>query len=246
MPEVSSRNALVTGGSRGVGLETTKALLEEGYTVIALARNQTDELAVLQERYKERLSLLLADLKESPRLEALLADLCVQLGGIHVVVHAASPVPVKKSFHKDIYQDISEFMDVYLKSLITVAAITIPYMKTADYGRIVTLGTSFILGTPPQSMYPYIAAKEALWGLTKSFSVDYGRYGITANMVSPSMMITSLTQDIPPTVKHLEADANPLKRLVEPEEVAKTILFLCGEGATFINGTNIPITGGKQ
>lgn len=246
MPDISSRVVLVSGGSRGVGLEVVRVLMEEGYKTISLSRNQTDELAELKKGYGDQLSLLFVDLKEPELLEERVGELCGRVGGIHAIIHAASPVPVKRNFHGDIYKEIGEFMEVYVKSLIKIAAIAIPYMKKANYGRIVTLGTSFILGTPPQAMYPYIVAKEALWGLTKSFSVDYGRYGITANMVSPSMMATSLTSDIPNAVKQLEAETNPLKRLAEPFEVAKTVSFLCGEGATFINGTNIPVTGGKQ
>jgi 3-oxoacyl-[acyl-carrier protein] reductase len=101
------------------------------------------------------------------------------------------------------------------------------------------------LGTPPPSMYAYVTAKEALWGLTKSLSVEYGKYGVTANMVSPSMMLTDMTSEIPNALKKAEAESNPIKRLVEPDEVAKTVAFLCSENASFINGTNIPLTGGK-
>lgn len=245
MPEAEKRTALVTGASRGLGLEILKNLLAEGYNLISISRTESEELKLLTEQYKDLFTPLYFDLKNTEQLITEIENYRSKQGRINVIVHAAGPVPVKKSLNTNTYNEIEEFMELYIKCLLELVRLTVPDMKVDNYGRIITIGTSYILGTPPSSMFPYIVGKEALWGLTKSLSVEYAKYGVTANMVSPSMMITSMTSDISNMTKYAESELNPLKRLVEPEEVAKTVTFLCGDGGTFINGTNIPVTGGK-
>ncbi len=244
MLEISKRCALVTGGSGGVGLEVTKELLKEGYNVAVLSRKESVEINNLQKDYPGKIRNVLCDLNNLSQLRELIINVNKEFMPINIVIHAASPVPNKISLGSSINGVLDEYFNVYIKSLIEILDVCAAGMKTSKYGRIINIGTSYILGTPPLSMYPYIVGKEALWGLTKSLAADMGRYGITANMVSPSMMITDMTTEISNSVKYAELQKNPMNRLAEVSEVAKTILFLSGEGGSFINGTNIPITGG--
>lgn len=241
MPEIHKRTALVTGGTGGLGLAVVKELLHEGYRVISLSRKENQHLIDLRKQYP-RLETVYSDIQQSENVNQQIAQL--DINGIHAIIHTASPAPENEKLDHHLFVNMQLFLDIYVKSLIHLVSYTLPYMKKQNYGRIITIGTSFILGTPPPGLFSYVAAKEALWGFTKSLAVQLGRFGITSNMVSPSMMVTAMTSNIPNSVKHSVAQGNPLKRLVEPEEVAKTISFLCGEAATFINGTNIPVTGG--
>ncbi len=241
MPQLKDRIALVTGGSRGLGLAIVKELLTEGYKVISISKKESQDLADLTNQYSQ-LYTIYSDLQQPSDLEHQLSNLDIE--GTNVIIHAASPYPEEEKFHKDLYNQMRAFLDVYINSLIQLVSYALPFMKKKNYGRIITVGSSFLIGKPPIGMYSYVTAKAALWGLTRSLSVEFGKYGITANMVSPSMMVTDMTSDISNPVKYDTAEVNPLKRLVEPEEVAKTITFLCGEASTFINGTNIPVTGG--
>lgn len=243
VPEVEKRTALITGGSRGLGLAITRELLECGYTVITISRKESPELVELKERYKEKIKSLFVDLNNQEELKKELTTL--ENDDVNIVIHAASPVPHKKTLNSELYSDVLDFCNVNLQGLITIASTLLPKMKKKKYGRIITVGTSFIIGTPPPGMYTYVITKEALWGFTKSLAVEFGRYGITANMVSPGMMVTDMTSEIPNALKVKEANSNAIKRLVEPDEVAKTIEFICSEKASFINCTNIPINGGK-
>jgi 3-oxoacyl-[acyl-carrier protein] reductase len=243
MPELKDRIALVTGGSRGLGLAVVRELLSAGYGVISLSRKKSQALTELKTQ-NSRLHTVYADLQQPVDLERQL--LKPDIEGINVIVHAASPSPQNEKFQQDLYLQMQPFLAVYIDSLIRLVALALPYMKEKQYGRIITVGSSFTAGPPPPGMYSYVTAKEALWGVTKSLSVELGKFGITANMVSPSMMVTDMTSDISNMVKYTTAEGNPLKRLVEPGEVARTVAFLCGEASTFINGANIPITGGGR
>ncbi|MGZ7443449.1 SDR family oxidoreductase [Paenibacillus sp. TH7-28] len=244
MPQKSERIVLVTGGSRGAGLACVTEFLKEGYTTLSLSRRNSEGLELLQQQYEGQLHVLCADVSDKSAVSLALKQARDVCGPVNMIVHGASPVPVKASLQEDTYEAVQKFMDVYVGGLTAILNECLPSMTRNRFGRIVTLGTSYILGPPPRSMYPYVIAKEALWGMTKSLAADYGGFGITCNMVSPSMMLTDLTAGISNPFKMAEAEKNPMKRLAEPEEVAKTVMFLCEEGASFINGTNTPITGG--
>lgn len=245
MPQKESRNALITGGTRGLGLAVAHELLMEGYNVLTVSRKESSELEALKAEFPQKLKSIFCDLSNLPSVKSMMETVRESFGEVNVVVHAAGPAPDKNMFGRALNEKLDNYTDIYIKSLIEILDTCIPWMKAANYGRIVTIGTSYMFGTPPKSMLPYVIGKEALWGLTKCIAADFGKFGITANMVSPSMMLTDMTSDIPNSVKVAQAALNPINRLAEPEEAAKMIAFICGDGGTFMNGSNIPITGGS-
>ena len=94
-------------------------------------------------------------------------------------------------------------------------------------------------------MASYVTAKEkSLWGYTKSLAVEMAPFGITANMVSPSITVTNLTSGISARVKEVEAMKSPVRRLATIEDTACQITHLCSREASYINGINLPVTGG--
>jgi NAD(P)-dependent dehydrogenase (short-subunit alcohol dehydrogenase family) len=117
-------------------------------------------------------------------------------------------------------------------------------MKETGFGRFVFFGSSGITGEPPKGMASYLVAKEALWGYTKAISMEIAQFGITTNLVSPSLTITDLTRDVPLRIKELEALRSPTRRLAKVEDSAELVSFLCSTEAGFINGLNIPVAGG--
>ena len=86
--------------------------------------------------------------------------------------------------------------------------------------------------------------KHALLGATKAWAAEFPRYGIRVNPVSPSMTRTNYLSDLPERLLQMLEEDLPLKRLAQPEEVARTIAFLLSPDASYIHGTNLPITGG--
>ena len=118
-------------------------------------------------------------------------------------------------------------------------------MKSQKFGKIISILTSYVVGKPPNGIADYVVGKYSLLGLTKCMAGELGSFGIRANSVSPSMVNTPLTDPLPSKLKEITKSQIPLEnRLAEPTEVAGVVLFLCGDGANYITGENILVTGG--
>ncbi|MGD0947519.1 MAG: SDR family oxidoreductase [Candidatus Binatia bacterium] len=114
-------------------------------------------------------------------------------------------------------------------------------MKTLVTGVL----TSYTLGMPPAKLATYVTSKHASLGLTRSMAVEFIRYGIGVNAVSPGMTRTGFLADLPQQfIEQVEA-ALPMERLATAAEVAAVIRFLLSPEASYINGANIPVCGGQ-
>ena len=119
-------------------------------------------------------------------------------------------------------------------------------MKSKKSGKIISILSSYVVGKPPNGVVDYVVGKYSLLGLTKCMAVELGSFGIRVNSVSPSMVNTPLTEPLPRMLKETIKSQIPIEnRLAEPSEVAEVVLFLCTEGANYITGENILVTGGQ-
>ena len=117
-------------------------------------------------------------------------------------------------------------------------------MKSKKVGKIISILTTYVVGSPPSKISDYIVGKYSLLGLTKCFAVELAPFGITVNSISPSMTDTPLIEDLPLKLKQITANQNPMKRLCEPHDVASAVLFFCSKHSNFITGENLIVSGG--
>jgi len=239
--------ALVTGASRGLGADIAKQLANAGYKVVInyiyddhSARELLDEVNQLGQNGK----IVKADVSSSKQTSKMFSEIFSEWGRCDIVIHGATPSLQYKNVADVLGGDIERYMSVYLGGGINVVKESLPLMKQNKFGRFIFIGSSAMFGMPPKGLAGYVVAKQALWGYTKSLSSEVGALGITANMVSPSMMVTDLTADLSPRIKELEAVKSPIRRLISTDEVAYQILHLCRDESSGINGVNFPITGG--
>lgn len=237
--------ALVTGSSRGIGKEVAKKLAQKNYLVVV---NYKNNKSMADEVVDSIISLggeaisIYANMSNEREVDSMAQAILKKWGRCDVVIHGASPALILMKAEKLTYSDVTNYLDVYLKGAISLVNLLSPNMKKNQFGRFVFLGTSALYATPPAGMAAYVSAKEALWGYTKALSSEIARNGITVNMVSPSLTITDLTNDIPARVKEVEAFKNPVRRLVTTSDIASQIVHLCSENSGYINGVNLPIT----
>jgi 3-oxoacyl-[acyl-carrier protein] reductase len=241
------RVALITGASRGIGAEISKKLAYDGYSVVVNYKNDRDSANAVVENICNsggNAISLNADITKSDQISNMLKIIFEKWGRCDIVVHGATP-PLKIIKTEDTtYKDVSAYLDVYLGGAISLVENTCLLMKSNKFGRYVFLGTSYLFGIPPHGMSSYVVAKEALWGYTKSLASDFGRFGITANMVSPSLTITDLTSDVPARVKEVESMKSPMRRLVNTKDIAHQVAYLCSDNSGYVNGVNVSVTGG--
>lgn len=120
----------------------------------------------------------------------------------------------------------------------------LPAMAKNGYGRVCVMLSSYVLGTPPKYMSDYVAAKSALYGYVKAAAAEYGEKGVCVNGISPNMMETKFLQNIDEKIIEMTAAGSSMKRNISVEETVNGILYLLSDEASYINGTNLNLSGG--
>ena len=241
----NNRVALVTGSSRGIGEAIARKLSRDGYNVAINCRHNLKAANKIVDSIKSSGAdaiLVQGDITNPDDIARIKKDIFNKWGRCDIVVHSASPPinPIKTEELK--YENFDLYLNTYLKAAVLIVEAFSKSMIQNKFGRFVFLGSSFLFGPPPKGMGAYVSAKEALWGYTKSIATDMAHYGITANMVSPSLTITDLTSEIPSRVKEVEAIKSPTRRLVTVEDTAYHVAHICADYSSYLNGINLPIT----
>ncbi len=236
-----SRVALVTGGSRGIGAAISTALKEAGYTVAATyagndeaAKSFTDSTGIKTYKWN------VGSYEESKAgIEKVESD----LGPIEVVV-ANAGITRDAPFHKMTPEQWHEVIDTNLTGVFNTVHPIWPGMRERKFGRIVVI--SSINGQKGQfAQVNYAATKAGDIGIIKSLAQEGARAGITANAICPGYIGTDMVMAVPEKVRESIIAQIPAGRLGEPEEIARAVVFLVADDASFINGSTITANGGQ-
>ncbi|HEY5337651.1 MAG TPA: SDR family NAD(P)-dependent oxidoreductase [Rhizomicrobium sp.] len=238
-----TRNILVTGGSRGVGLGIAKKLVADGYRVIALARKPSDALEAAIKNASGGLHFKAFDLSELDAIAAMVRDLKKEFGPLYGLVNNAAlgTEGLLSNMHNS---QIAELVNVNTISPIVLSKYAVRAMMTAGTGRIVNI-TSIIGSTGYSGLSVYGATKASMIGFTKSLAREVGRLGVTVNAVAPGFMDTEMTQSLGDEHRAQIARRSALQRLVDVEDVANAVAFLMGDGARNITGTVVTVDAGN-
>ena len=236
------RVALVTGGSRGIGASISKALKEAGFTVAAnyagndeAAKAFTDETGI--KTYKWSVADYDACAEGIKRIED-------EVGPIAVLVNNAG-ITRDAMFHKMTPQQWKEVVDTNLTGLFNMTHPVWSGMRDRKFGRIINI--SSINGQKGQAgQANYSAAKAGDLGFTKALAQEGARAGITVNAICPGYIATEMVKAIDEKVLNERIIPQiPVGRLGEPEEIARTVVFLASDDAGFITGSTISANGGQ-
>ncbi len=239
---------LVTGGSRGIGAATALALAADGHAVaVNFLRDaqSADDVANQIMAAGGRAVAIGADVSNRTAVDALFAEIEATLGAVTGIVHCAAPEPVPQPFGDAGWDDFEEQFRVQVGGAHHCAKRAIPGMAASGQGgSLVFLGSIYGDSAPPPQQSAYVAAKAGLAGLTRSLASEFGPKGVRVNMVAPGMTNTQMIASLPDKAKMLAKMNTPLRRLAEPEDIARVIAFLIGDGGRHITGETIHVSGG--
>ena len=245
--EENPRVALVIGATGGIGNATCLQLAKDGFNLILHYNKNKDKARKLQEEIKalgREVYICQGDVNQLADIDALIDFSIRKFSGIDVLVNcAAFPIPTIKATDL-LWTDFLTQFEINIKVNLLLIQKVLPVMGGNGYGKIITL-SSEATDKPNANWAHYITAKSALEGLTKSLAYELAPKGIRINMVSPSMVSTELTADIPEKMKLMTAAQTPLRRLARPEDVAGVISFLASSKSDFLVGENIRLNGGQ-
>jgi 3-oxoacyl-[acyl-carrier protein] reductase len=247
-PELQGKVAVVTGGSRGIGLETATRLAASGASVGIAARGQdaVDDAVAAIRAAGGRAVGVAADATSLEATERLRDRIESELGVAEFVAAFAGsgrarPGPVYELSEEDWHSTV----DGHLTATFLTLKVFLPKMVERRAGSIVTMASSAGRTPTPAAPAPYAAAKAGIVMLTRHVASQVGQYGVRVNCVAPSTVLTERTsQQISDEIKQRLTALHPLGRLGEPTDVAEAACFLASDRASWITGVVLDVAGG--
>ena len=243
---MSTRVALVTGGTGGIGTAICKKLADMGHKVATNYRNEEKTQAWLQQMREQgyEITAVKGDVSSPEEAEALVREVEAKLGPVDILINNAG-ITRDGTFHKMSVPQWGDVINTNLNSVYNMTRPVIEGMRERKWGRIIQI--SSINGLKGQyGQANYAAAKAGMHGFTISLARENAKLGITVNTVSPGYVATDMVMAVPEEVRAKIAADIPTGRLGKPEEIAYAVGFLVDEQAAWITGSNLDINGGHH
>ena len=269
---LSGRTALVTGASRGLGRAIALALGAAGANVAVTDllveserpdKEQLGRYSILAAHFaggenvrtlstageirqmgSQSLALKM-DVTDPDQIQKAVTRVSEQLGGVDILINNAGVMDNMAALEHQKLNMFERDLKVNLAGAFNCIQAVWPFMKKSGWGRIINI-SSFVAESGAFAQPGYGASKAGLIGLTRSLALEGARHGITVNAVLPGFIETEAVQLHDPKMLDRIRARTPMKRLGKPEEISPLVVFLAGEGAAFITGAAIPVTGGAD
>jgi acetoacetyl-CoA reductase len=243
MAKLAGKIAVVTGGSRGIGAAIAKGLGSAGATVVINYNHSCDQAETVVEEIKAMGSdaiALQADISEAEETKVFIEKVLADFGRIDILVNNAG-ITRDKTFKKMAFEEWHKVIDTNLSSAFNTCKIALPAMLEQKYGRIINI-SSVIGQSGGFGQTNYAAAKAGLIGFTKSLALETAKAGITVNCICPGYIATEMVAAMPENILEAITALVPMKKLGEPDEIAKGVLFICD--SEYMTGQCLNLNGG--
>lgn len=242
---MTQKIALVTGATRGIGLETVRQLAQQGVHVILTARDRAKGVEAALKLQAEGLSVeaLQLEVTDSASIAAAVKEVERKHGHLDILINNAGIIA--RGTILDLTQETwKRVLDVNVNGTFNCCKAVIPHMVRNRFGRIVNITSVAGKAGDIAAAPVYGTSKGAINAFTKSLARQLAEFGITANAIAPHAIQTDMTAEWTEEKRAEIIRAIPLKRLGRPEEVAEAALFLVSDAASFITGEIMDLNGG--
>jgi NAD(P)-dependent dehydrogenase (short-subunit alcohol dehydrogenase family) len=248
MPEkkLEGRTALVTGASKGLGKAMSIALSEAGAKLALVSRDvaKLEETAAEIRQRGGHADVFRADVADEKSVLALEQEVASRLGKVQILINNAG-VNVRKSITDFTLDEWNFVLGTNLTSVFLMCRSFVPHMKGTGYGRILNM-TSIMSHISLPGRAAYSSSKAGLLGMTKAIALELAPEGITVNGISPGPFATEMNAVLMqnPEINQQFLSKIPVGQWGKVEDIGKLAVYLCGDEASFITGTDILIDGG--
>lgn len=240
---LDGKNAIVTGGNRGIGYAAVEALAKAGANVVLLGRselaNQKAKLALEKAVPGAVIKVASLDVKDSLAIHDFVEQLQDEWRHIDILVNNAGNCRLSTPFEELKQTDWQATFEVNLYGNVNFIQAVLPLMKKQKSGKIIQLASLAGEVGGIATAADYVASKAAIMGITKSLAREVGKYNINVNAVAPGFVRTDMTKEMT-----ISLESIPLRRIAEPVDIANAILFLASEESRCITGTTLDVNCG--
>lgn len=237
MKRLENKIAIVTGGTKGIGLATVKKMAQEGAIVYACARHPKtfDNPKIIFHEL---------DVVDNGSCKKLYDDIVSKHGRIDILINNAG-IMKDRTTKKMSDEEFDSVLNTNVKGTFNMVRIFGPLMQEKKYGSIVNI-SSFVVKNGNIGQANYIASKLSIEGMTKCWAKEFTIHGenIRVNAVEPGIVLTDIFNSTPKEIIDSFSSKTILKRLASPEEIANAIVFLASDEASYITGTVLDVSGG--
>ena len=252
---LKNKSALVCGSTQGIGRAAAMALAREGTRITLVARNEERLKKVLSELpTTAKHDYIVADFSDPQQLKSKVLEYMASNSGFHILINNTGG-PRSGAIIEANLEEFESAFTQHLKCNHVLAQLLVPFMKSEQYGRIINV-ISTSVKEPIEGLGVSNTIRNAVGNWSKTLSFELGAFGITVNNVLPGFTETERLNEII-NIKANKAGVSfeemeevmktytPAKRFAKPEETANTVVFLASEAASYVNGVNIPVDGGR-
>ncbi|MDQ3854125.1 MAG: SDR family oxidoreductase [Thermoproteota archaeon] len=255
------KTALVTGGGRGIGSAISKLLAARGANVIVnyLSNKESAERVVSEIKARKDAAgpvggngngvgnalAIQADVRDANQVQQMVDEAIKQFGNIDILVSNANVSQyILKPFLDTTWDDFSQRFSDEMKAAYEVTRAVLPAMIKNHYGKLIYITTGSVRYTMPNGAIAFATAKSGLVTFSRYIAQEFGKHGITVNVVAPGLTETDANRYLPQEAKQQIASMTSLGRVGKPEDVAGGVAFLASNDSNFMTGTYMPVDGG--